>query len=161
VGLDAEGWIKEALDRLSNHVPLSLIEEPPAFQGQLRPYQLKGLSWLAFLRQFGFGACLADDMGLGKCITGNSFMLVNGTLEKAESVWEKYAGESIFDGEGYWADPTKPLLINAIDKGSGQIVQASINHLYRQQVITRLRTIKLEDGSSITITSLHKLLTNK
>jgi SNF2 family DNA or RNA helicase len=68
VGLDAEGWIKEALNRLSNNVPLSLIEEPSTFQGQLRPYQVKGVSWLAFLRQFGFGACLADDMGLGKSI---------------------------------------------------------------------------------------------
>jgi SNF2 family DNA or RNA helicase len=68
VGLEAEGWIKDALDRLSNNVPFSLVEEPPTFQGQLRPYQLKGVSWLAFLKQFGFGACLADDMGLGKTI---------------------------------------------------------------------------------------------
>jgi SNF2 family DNA or RNA helicase len=75
VGLDAEGWVKDALDRLSNNIPLSLIEEPLAFQGQLRPYQLKGVSWLAFLRQFGFGACLADDMGLGKTIALIALML--------------------------------------------------------------------------------------
>src|SRR5204862_289443 len=34
----------------------------------LRPYQVRGYSWLAFLRQWGLGACLADDMGLGKTI---------------------------------------------------------------------------------------------
>ncbi len=47
---------------------ISLIEIPSTFQGELRPYQLKGVSWLAFLKQFGFGGCLADDMGLGKTI---------------------------------------------------------------------------------------------
>jgi len=34
--------------------------------GKLRPYQVRGFSWLAFMRRWGLGACLADDMGLGK-----------------------------------------------------------------------------------------------
>ncbi len=68
VDIEAEGWIKDALERLSQNVPLSDIEVPATFQGQLRPYQLKGVSWLAFLKEFGFGACLADSMGLGKTI---------------------------------------------------------------------------------------------
>lgn len=66
VGMEAEGWIQDALDRLSQRVQLSPIEAPLAFQGKLRPYQLKGVSWMVFLKQFGFGSCLADDMGLGK-----------------------------------------------------------------------------------------------
>ena len=37
-------------------------------RGTLRPYQVRGYSWLAFLRRWGLGACLADDMGLGKTI---------------------------------------------------------------------------------------------
>ena len=41
---------------------------PSGFQGTLRPYQVRGYSWLAFLKQWGLGACLADDMGLGKTI---------------------------------------------------------------------------------------------
>ena len=41
---------------------------PAGFQGVLRPYQVRGYSWLAFLRQWGLGACLADDMGLGKTV---------------------------------------------------------------------------------------------
>ena len=36
------------------------------FAGELRPYQERGLGWLAFLGDLGLGACLADDMGLGK-----------------------------------------------------------------------------------------------
>jgi len=41
---------------------------PVGFVGQLRGYQRDGLGWLHFLRQFGFGGCLADDMGLGKTV---------------------------------------------------------------------------------------------
>jgi superfamily II DNA or RNA helicase len=43
--------------------------QPPAgFVGELRPYQQEGVGWLGFLRDFGFGGCLADDMGLGKTV---------------------------------------------------------------------------------------------
>jgi hypothetical protein len=41
-------------------------EQPAGFSGQLRDYQLDGLAWMQFLRQFSFGGCLADDMGVGK-----------------------------------------------------------------------------------------------
>ena len=48
----------------------SIVREDPRgeFHGELRPYQAEGLGWMAFLRQFGFGGCLADDMGLGKTV---------------------------------------------------------------------------------------------
>jgi len=41
---------------------------PDSFQGTLRRYQEEALGWFEFLRQFGFGGCLADDMGLGKTV---------------------------------------------------------------------------------------------
>ena len=37
-----------------------------AFALPLRPYQARGVAWMAFLVSNGFGALLADDMGLGK-----------------------------------------------------------------------------------------------
>jgi superfamily II DNA or RNA helicase len=40
----------------------------PGFVGELRPYQQRGLDWLAFCRDAGLGCVLADDMGLGKTI---------------------------------------------------------------------------------------------
>jgi superfamily II DNA or RNA helicase len=40
--------------------------QPGGFEGQLRDYQREGLAWMHFLREFGFGGCLADDMGVGK-----------------------------------------------------------------------------------------------
>lgn len=41
---------------------------PPEGDVTLRKYQLEGISWLLFLRAFGFGGILADDMGLGKTL---------------------------------------------------------------------------------------------
>jgi SNF2 family DNA or RNA helicase len=40
--------------------------QPEGFVGQLRDYQREGCGWMEFLREFGFGGCLADDMGVGK-----------------------------------------------------------------------------------------------
>jgi len=44
------------------------VQTPGSFEGELRPYQQRGLAWLAFLSSLGLGACLADDIGLGKTV---------------------------------------------------------------------------------------------
>ncbi|TCD47217.1 DEAD/DEAH box helicase [Chlorobium sp. N1] len=66
--VDADGWMKELLEKLRGEARFELLPQPEAFHGRLRRYQLKGYSWLAFLRRWGLGACLADDMGLGKTV---------------------------------------------------------------------------------------------
>ncbi len=45
---------------------IEAIEQPKGFVGELRGYQKEGLGWIDFLQRFGFGGCLADDMGVGK-----------------------------------------------------------------------------------------------
>ncbi len=44
------------------------LEPPPGLLATLRPYQQRGLAWLAGMCDAGLGGCLADDMGLGKTI---------------------------------------------------------------------------------------------
>ncbi|RAP77460.1 DEAD/DEAH box helicase [Paenibacillus montanisoli] len=71
------------IGQLNESSDLPLVEKPEAFQGELRPYQLQGVSWLAFLRRFGLGGCLADDMGLGKTIQFTAYLqhvLAHGSL---------------------------------------------------------------------------------
>jgi hypothetical protein len=41
---------------------------PPAIRAELRPYQLDGFQFLAYLAANRFGGILADDMGLGKTL---------------------------------------------------------------------------------------------
>ena len=67
-GVEATGRVKDLLDRLDGGVKLRQIGPPGGFAGSLRPYQLRGYSWLAFLQEWGLGGCLADDMGLGKTV---------------------------------------------------------------------------------------------
>jgi hypothetical protein len=67
-GLAAEGWIDELLAQLQGQAAFSELPAPDDFHGTLRPYQVRGFSWLGFLKQWGLGACLADDMGLGKTV---------------------------------------------------------------------------------------------
>ncbi|GLZ52288.1 DEAD/DEAH box helicase [Actinomycetospora sp. NBRC 106378] len=47
---------------------LELLDDPPALEATLRPYQRRGVSWLAFLSGLRVGGVLADDMGLGKTL---------------------------------------------------------------------------------------------
>jgi SNF2 family DNA or RNA helicase len=67
-GVEATGWINDFLAQLEGRAAFEEVPPPGGFQGTLRPYQVRGYSWLAFLRRWGLGACLADDMGLGKTV---------------------------------------------------------------------------------------------
>jgi SNF2 family DNA or RNA helicase len=63
----ADGWLGGLLSGTAAQ-SLQPLEPPPGFTATLRPYQQRGLSWLAFLSSLGLGSCLADDMGLGKTV---------------------------------------------------------------------------------------------
>jgi SNF2 family DNA or RNA helicase len=75
VNFEATGQLQELLNTLSDNQAVSAIATPASFRGQLRPYQALGAGWLAFLERWGLGACLADDMGLGKSIELITFLL--------------------------------------------------------------------------------------
>ncbi|MEK5521330.1 DEAD/DEAH box helicase [Heyndrickxia sp. FSL W8-0423] len=67
--------IKKLIQQLTDLADIPQLSVPNKFQGHLRPYQVQGFSWLAFLRKFQFGAILADDMGLGKTIQLITYLL--------------------------------------------------------------------------------------
>lgn len=51
-------------------------ELPSTFQAELRDYQMEGFNWLARLAHWGVGACLADQMGLGKTVQALAVILM-------------------------------------------------------------------------------------
>jgi len=65
--VDGDGWLGDLLSGQAER-RLEPMATPGGFQGELRPYQQRGLAWLSFLGALGLGAVLADDMGLGKTI---------------------------------------------------------------------------------------------
>lgn len=85
VSFEASGALAELIGALTNNQEIQTLPTPVNFTGQLRPYQERGVAWLAFLERWGLGACLADDMGLGKTIQFIAFIL----HLKEENVLEK------------------------------------------------------------------------
>ncbi|MEC4893930.1 MAG: DEAD/DEAH box helicase [Oscillatoria sp. PMC 1051.18] len=75
VGFEASGVLQELITNLGENKAVELIETPQGFKGELRPYQIRGVSWLSFLERWSLGACLADDMGLGKTPQLIAFLL--------------------------------------------------------------------------------------
>lgn len=67
LAVHADGLLGDLLEGSAERA-LRPLDPPDGFRADLRPYQSRGLSWLAFLSDLGLGACLADDMGLGKTI---------------------------------------------------------------------------------------------
>lgn len=63
--ITATGWAQKLLDPDRRPEP---VEIPSTVHATLRPYQQRGVEWLAFMSSAGLGAVLADDMGLGKTL---------------------------------------------------------------------------------------------
>lgn len=67
--IESQAWEWRAqVDGLLKLPGLAPIAPPRTLNAELRPYQLDGFTWLAFLWQHKLGGILADDMGLGKTI---------------------------------------------------------------------------------------------
>jgi len=72
--VEVRGWLNDLLEGLTGCRKFDQLHQPEDFKGELRHYQVRGFSWLVFLRQWGLGACLADDMGLGKTVQALAFI---------------------------------------------------------------------------------------
>ncbi len=65
------------LSKLHNKEKIALEKPPTGLKATLRPYQVRGLSWLGFLENQGLNPCLSDDMGLGKTMQVIALLLLN------------------------------------------------------------------------------------
>ncbi|MCL1079265.1 DEAD/DEAH box helicase [Parashewanella spongiae] len=73
VELDTQ--VQQMFDQLLNKDAFKSVAQPKNLKATLRPYQNRGLSWLAYLESLGMNPCLADDMGLGKTMQVISLLL--------------------------------------------------------------------------------------
>jgi len=60
--------LEQLASRLRDEGSIPQLPAPQGLLAELRPYQLRGWSWLRFLGEHSMGAVLADDMGLGKTV---------------------------------------------------------------------------------------------
>lgn len=71
---DAAAW-KKICERSAALTLEVKPELPPGLLLELRPYQIEGFHFLAYLATNGFGGILADDMGLGKTVQAITWLL--------------------------------------------------------------------------------------
>ena len=84
VECDRNDALAEMLEKLGDKGQLQPVEDPETFQGHLREYQKRGVSWLQYLEQLGLNGCLADDMGLGKTVQVIARLVQERELAQAE-----------------------------------------------------------------------------
>ena len=72
---ETDEQFQEKLKKLKEFDKIKSQKIPENFHGVLRDYQKAGYDWLCFLKNFGFGGCLADDMGLGKTVQALALLL--------------------------------------------------------------------------------------
>lgn len=120
-------------------------------------YQKHGI---AFINSVNGVAMLGDEMGVGKCIL-DSRVYGNFGYKKIEDIFNEYKKQSSLnldkDG-GEWYSLNKKLKVFSLNK-SGKVVSSKVNKIYREKIDNELKTVSLEDGSSIRCTKAHKLIT--
>lgn len=124
----------------ANHLP-----SPPGLTAVLRPYQLEGFRWLAFLRQHRLGGILADDMGLGKTVQ------VLALLAQAIAEHEQRADHTDF----------APFLVVAPTSVVGNWAQEAARFVPAAKVVTITESTS-KSGKSITelVQGAHLVLTS-
>ncbi|MFM9266362.1 DEAD/DEAH box helicase [Tychonema sp. BBK16] len=129
VNFEATGQLQELLNTLNNNEAVNAIA-PASFRGELRPYQALGVGWLAFLERWGLGACLADDMGMGKSVQLIAFLLhlqENNTLEAPTLLVCPTSVLGNWEREVKKFGPTLKLLVHHGDKrGKGKAFATAI-----------------------------------
>jgi superfamily II DNA or RNA helicase len=89
--------VEKMRERLRNFGGIPVVEPPPLTNGALRGYQQRGLDFLAYLSEFGFGGILADEMGLGKALSINIPILT-------PSGWRRFGdiavGDKVMNAQG-------------------------------------------------------------
>ncbi|MDV6374445.1 SNF2-related protein [Deinococcus arenicola] len=117
------------------------VEVPAGLNAELRPYQVQGLAWLQFLREYELGGILADDMGLGKAqpldagvLTPNGWRTM-GELEVGDHVMGR-------DGRptrviGVYPQGERPIYRVTLTDGAG--VEVDAEHLWAVNTPVRKR----------------------
>ena len=73
--VDAPAEVIELRERLRNFEGIESVTIPESVDSVLRPYQKRGVDFLAYLESFKFSGVLADEMGLGKTLQVISYLL--------------------------------------------------------------------------------------
>ena len=96
--------------------------------GELRPYQRAGISWLAFLRRCGLHGVLADEMGLGKTLQATAIVVCESLLKTSVPCACTHGTSSFL---GWWA----AKVLSLTETCQPTVTSASRMHMRCQSVV--------------------------
>lgn len=106
------------------------------------------------------GLVIFYGLGTGKCVSSDTYVLINGKHKKINEIWDENMTTIINDNEGgEWSKPKHSLLVNSYNETNKKIIKNRVLRLYREKINSEIREIVLENGNKIKITDVHKLLT--
>jgi hypothetical protein len=73
------------------------LDPPQGLTATLRPYQVEGFRWLAFLRKYYLNGVLADDMGLGKALALDAKILTPTGWKRMGDI---QVGDAVINSQG-------------------------------------------------------------
>ncbi|MEN9866411.1 MAG: hypothetical protein RL748_2001 [Pseudomonadota bacterium] len=93
---------------------------PAGLKAKLRDYQIEGVSWMQFLREYDLGGILADDMGLGKTIQTLTHILIEKEAGRLTAPALVVAPTSLMDNwqseAARFAPDLKVLLLQGVER---------------------------------------------
>ncbi|NQY64667.1 MAG: DEAD/DEAH box helicase [Alteromonadaceae bacterium] len=142
--IELDDAINEMMLSLKDKEKLALIAQPENLNANLRPYQVRGLSWLSYLENLGMNPCLADDMGLGKTMQVISLFL-NAPKQQAALI---IAPTSVIGNWYKELEKFAPSIKAIIHHGSKRTKHDEFSHIMAENdiVITSYGLIRKDKG---------------
>ncbi|ARF09822.1 SNF2-like helicase [Indivirus ILV1] len=107
------------------------------------------------------GILVMHGTGVGKCVTGDSLVYVNGNLMPIKKIWDRHQNEySIREDDGSeWRGVNMDLYVNSYNENEKVMAESKITKLYRQPICEKIQEIILDNGLKIKMTLQHRMLT--
>ena len=109
------------------------------------------------------GMIVFHGLGTGKCIHPESYISIkkDNSISKyiIKDLWDTYSSNIIIDNDnGEWSEPIE--LLHTISYTGSHLEYKKITKLYREKFNGFIKLYKLEDGTEIRATIIHKFLTD-
>jgi superfamily II DNA or RNA helicase len=127
LAVSCQGPHAEAVERLLAVAPVKPLAPLAGLRSTLRDYQVRGVEWLLYLYDNGFGGLLCDDMGLGKTHQVAAFLVALREQRKVQGRFLVVCPTTVLSHWQRIIDAHVPGLRAAVFHGGGRDLAATVD----------------------------------